>query len=95
MPAADSSPRSGRRGRILLWLAPVLLVAGSLALWVSWGRTGEPEGGHAGGQEGASASVADAPLVKLINPKVMSIVRVVGQPSFVESYDLSFAHSVD
>ncbi len=36
-----------------------------------------------------SASVADPPTVRLIQPPVRKIVRVVGQPSFVESYERS------
>ena len=38
-------------------------------------------------QEARSPSVATAPTVRLIEPQVRSIVRVVGQPSFIESYE--------
>jgi HlyD family secretion protein len=35
----------------------------------------------------APTSVAEPPVVKLTQPQVRNIVRVVGQPSFVESYE--------
>ena len=38
-------------------------------------------------QEARSSSVATPPTVRLIEPQIRSIVRVVGQPSFIESYE--------
>ncbi len=38
-------------------------------------------------QEAHSSSVSKPPTVRLIQPQVRSIVRVVGQPSFIESYE--------
>jgi HlyD family secretion protein len=42
-------------------------------------------GEHEKGEE--HASVAKPPTVRVINPELRTIVRVVGQPSFVESYE--------
>ena len=38
-------------------------------------------------QEARSSSVSKPPTVRLIQPQIRSIVRVVGQPSFIESYE--------
>ncbi len=38
-------------------------------------------------QEARSAGVSKSPTVRLIQPQVRTIVRVVGQPSFIESYE--------
>ena len=38
-------------------------------------------------EESHYASVAEPPTVQLIQPPVRKIVRVVGQPSFIESYE--------
>jgi HlyD family secretion protein len=38
-------------------------------------------------EEATVASVADPPVVKVIQPELRTIKRVVGQPSFVESYE--------
>ena len=38
-------------------------------------------------EEAHSSSVSKPPTVRLIQPQVRSIVRVVGQPSFIESYE--------
>lgn len=42
--------------------------------------------GH-GHEEGKVASVTEPPAVSLVQPQVKTITRVVGQPSFVESYE--------
>lgn len=79
------SSRSARRYRILLWVVPVIVIAGCLTVWWSWGRSAEPQG--AGRSEREAASVGEPPVVRLIEPPVRKIVRVVGQPSFVEAYE--------
>ncbi len=83
------SPRlskgSAGRYRVLLWLVPVIVIAGCLTLWWSWGHAAEPE--SAGHGKHAGNSVAEPPVVRLIEPPVRKIVRVVGQPSFVEAYE--------
>ena len=38
-------------------------------------------------EENHYKSVADPPIVQLIQPQVRSLARIVGQPSFVESYE--------
>ncbi len=86
MNSADQTPASfpaTTRHRLLLWVAPVIVIGGCLTLWFSWGRSGEPEGKH----EAATGSVADPPMVKLLQTPVKTIVRTVSQPSFVEAYE--------
>src|SRR5271157_2957260 len=58
-----------------------LLFAGLLAALAA------PGCGHK--EKAEHTSVAEPPTVQLIQPQVRNIVRVVGQPSFIESYERS------
>ena len=59
----------------------VLLFAGLLAALAIPGCHHEEKTSH--------TSVAEPPTVQLIQPRVRNIVRVVGQPSFIQSYERS------
>jgi len=58
-----------------------LLFAGLLAALAAPGCGHKEKADH--------TSVAEPPTVQLIQPQVRNIVRVVGQPSFIESYERS------
>ena len=58
-----------------------LLFAGLLAALAAPGCGHKEKAGH--------TSVAEPPTVQLIQPQVRNIVRVVGQPSFIQSYERS------
>ena len=74
LPAISDRPASLRR--------PVfLLFAGLLAALAAPGCGHKEKADH--------TSVAEPPTVQLIQPQVRNIVRVVGQPSFIQSYERS------
>src|SRR5271165_3775882 len=58
-----------------------LLFAGLLAALAAPGCGHKEKAGH--------TSVAEPPTVQLIQPQIRNIVRVVGQPSFIQSYERS------
>ncbi len=68
----DVSVRSARRYRPGFWLPAVLFLAAS---------------GCAKEEEETAPSVSEPPVLQLIQPQLRSISRVVGQPSFVQSYE--------
>jgi HlyD family secretion protein len=68
------APRHSVRLRAILGLAPWLLAAFATA-----GCRGEPKS--------QTKSVSDPPTVRLLKPATRTIVRTVGQPSFIESYE--------
>jgi HlyD family secretion protein len=56
-----------------------------LAFWLLMTALAAPGCGHK--QVGQHASVSKPPTVRLIEPAIRKIVRIVGQPSFIESYE--------
>src|SRR5271165_1959999 len=74
LPAISDRPANSRRPVFLLFAG---LLAGLAA----------PGCGHK--EKADHTSVAEPPTVQLIQPQVRNIVRVVGQPSFIQSYERS------
>src|SRR5271157_630353 len=74
LPAISDRPANLRRPMFLLF-------AGLLAALVAPGCGHKEMADH--------TSVAEPPTVQLIQPQIRNIIRVVGQPSFIQSYERS------
>ena len=68
-----------------LRLATVVICLGLGASYSAWQALGAAENGKGHGQ-GQTQPSEKVPTVRLIRPAVRDIVRVVGQPTFIESY---------
>jgi HlyD family secretion protein len=70
------------------FVSSVVLKRGASPVWLACGLVSLLTLSGCGHKaENATASVSDPPMVQLIKPEYRKIVRVVGQPSFVEAYE--------